>query len=51
MYRMREFLTREWMERAAGKTGYALLQIEFLANMMYAAWELSPEDYQSFEKH
>jgi predicted nucleotidyltransferase component of viral defense system len=44
MYKLTETLTREWIADAAGKTGYPLLQIEFLAHMMYAAWELSAED-------
>ncbi|MFZ2455948.1 MAG: nucleotidyl transferase AbiEii/AbiGii toxin family protein [Candidatus Altiarchaeia archaeon] len=44
MYKLQENLTREWMESAAEKTGYPLLQIEFLAHMMYAAWVLRTED-------
>jgi predicted nucleotidyltransferase component of viral defense system len=44
MYKLSENLTREWIEDAAEKTGYPLLQIEFLAHMMYAARELSAED-------
>ena len=44
MYKLTDNLTREWIEDAAEKTGYPLLQIEFLAHMMCAAKELSAQD-------